>query len=79
MDSGETSTACQCGAMAERVISAPYVGVMNDPTVQAEALRKRSREHSIREAKANPERLAGQYGGRAKVQQPWNLRSRKSS
>lgn len=77
--SEQTQTECvECGATAERVISAPHVGVMNDPTVRGEALRKRSHEHSVRQAKQNPERLASKVGGEPRVQNPWNVRTRKS-
>lgn len=79
VDSGETQAECQCGEMADRVMSAPHVGVLNDPAAREAALRRRSHEHSMREAKKNPEQLASKFGARAKVQQPWNLRSRKSS
>jgi hypothetical protein len=68
-----------CGNRAERVMSAPHVGTMNDPNARAAALRKRSHEHTMKEARSNADRLAAQMGGsaRPRVQQPWNLRTQK--
>jgi putative FmdB family regulatory protein len=65
-----------CGKSCKRILSAPYIGSMNDPVKRAETLKKRSKEHSLKEAKANPEKIASQLGGKPKVQNLWNVRNR---
>jgi tRNA G26 N,N-dimethylase Trm1 len=65
-----------CGAVSNRMISAPYIGSMNDPVKRSETLKKRSKDHSLKEAKNNPEKLASQIGGKPKVQNSWNVRNR---
>jgi len=50
----------------------------NDPAVKAAALKKRSYDHSMADAKKNAEKIASQLGGVAKPQAKWNIRSTKS-
>lgn len=66
-----------CGEASERILSAARVGLYNDPSAQSAALRKRSYDHSMREAKKNAEQIASKMGGVAKAQSPWNIRSKK--
>jgi putative FmdB family regulatory protein len=69
-----------CGVEASRIVSAPHITVIGkDPARKAEALAKRSHEHTVREAQKNPEKIAKAYGGTPRAQQRWNLRSQKSS
>lgn len=73
----QTTELCpKCGSVSNRILSAPYIGSMNDPVKRAETLKKRSKDHSLKEAKDNPEKLASQIGGRPKVQNAWNVRNR---
>lgn len=61
----------KCGVPCELVLSAPRVGVYNDPAAKNAALKKRSHDHSMREMKREPEK----YGFKAGDKRPWNLRS----
>lgn len=76
---GEDTAECpECGANADRQMSAPRVGLYNDPNVRAAALRKRSEEHSLREAKKNVEEHAAKMGAKPAAQAKWNIRSQKN-
>lgn len=79
--SGAVEEACPaCGRQAPRVMSAPHVGVLlGDPVRTAAALKKRSHEHSVSQAKKNAEKIASSLGAVARAQNRWNLRSQKSS
>lgn len=80
VDRDDTTAECpECGDTADKVMSAPRIGRYNDPAVKSAALRKRSYEHSMREAAKEPERIAKKLGVEPKVQNRWNLRSTKSS
>ena len=72
LSSGEDrhATCPKCGMPTEAVLSAPRVGVYNDPAVRATALRKRSHNHTMSEMKREPER----YGFKAGDKRPWNIR-----
>jgi putative FmdB family regulatory protein len=70
-----SATCPSCGQAAERIISAPHIGVTNDPAKRAEILRKRSHEHTIKELKKEPER----HGFEAADRKPWNIRKPASS
>jgi len=78
----QTEPCPECGnPFASRQISAPRIGLYADgaSTVTREALKERSRAHSLAEAKKEPERIAGLAGGVAKAGPTWNQRSRKTS
>lgn len=78
VDSDATEETCpNCGAMASRTVSAVRVGAYNDPAAKSAALKKRSYEHSMKEAKKNADQIAAKMGGHAKAQAKWNLRSQK--
>jgi len=79
--SGTEEAQCpRCGSMAARALSAPNVWVIgNDPVRKSEALRKRSYDHSMKEARKNAENIASKMGGVARAQTPWNVRSQKSA
>ena len=66
-----------CGGPSKRRLSAVNLGFMNDQGRQKEALMKRSKEHTLKQMKRNPQRLADLTGGTPRAQTPWNLRSRK--
>jgi putative FmdB family regulatory protein len=70
----------KCGAESKQRVTAK-TGHLNNPGSPevAEALRKRSYDHSVREARRNPEKIASKLGGVPRSQQPWNLRNKKSS
>ncbi len=74
------STCLECNTEATPRVTAK-TGFLNDPGSQRtrNVLRKRSFDHSVKEAKRNPEKLAAQMGGRPRVQQAWNARPRKKS
>jgi hypothetical protein len=55
-------------------MSAPRVGLYNDPAKRSEILKTRSLEHSLKESRKNPEAIAKKLGGKPKVQTPWNIR-----
>jgi len=78
---GSTEEPCPlCGVNASRVLSAAHVGLIgSDPLRRAEALQKRSHDHSVGEAKKNPERLARAYGAKPKSQARWNIRGAQKS
>jgi putative FmdB family regulatory protein len=69
-----TADCPHCGKVGNRVMSAPRVGVYNDAAKRTEALKKRSMEHTAREAKSNQELLAKKLGGKPKAQAKWNIR-----
>jgi len=74
---GDEKIMCkECGGEADPVLSAPRIGLYNDPVARAAALRSRSYQHSVKEARANPEKLAKQMGGKPKSINPWNGRKR---
>ena len=77
--SGDTTEECQaCGSYAESaLLTPPRVGLYNDPSTRAEALKKRSREHSNEYARKNPEEIAAKMGAKPKSQNPWNIRNKK--
>jgi hypothetical protein len=52
---------------------------MNDPAAKRQALMRRSHEHTMREARSNPEKLADSLGGTPKAQAKWNVRSSKKA
>ncbi len=80
VSSGDFQAPCPvCGQQAERVLSAPRVGVYNDKARVAEALRQRSQDHSMREAKSNLEEHAAKLGGKPRAQAKWNIRSKRQS
>lgn len=72
----DSETCSKCGGKASRLMPAPKVGTMHDPLVKAEALKKRSFEHSVKEARKDPEKLASKLKAKPKVQNPWNLRKK---
>lgn len=43
-----------CGQPCEKILSAPFLGQMNDPQKRNEALRKRAHEHTLKEMKKDP-------------------------
>ena len=74
----ETIVPCKkCEAFSNRILSAPRVGLYNDPNRRAEELRDRATKHQQREAAKNPEMIAAKTGGKPKAQTPWNARSQK--
>ena len=78
-EKGEETEACpECGQDCQKVASAPSLGFMNDPSKRAAELKRRSKAHSIKEARANPEKLAKTMGGKPKAQAKWNIRSQKT-
>lgn len=57
VSSSDRFSACpDCGQPCEMVLSAPRLGVYNDPQIKAEALKKRSHDHTISELKKEPEK-----------------------
>ena len=66
---------CACGGVGRRLISA-RIGLLNDPNKRAESLKKRSKEHSVKQMRENPERLAKLTGAKPRSQNPWNVRNR---
>lgn len=60
-----------CGQPCEMIMSAPRIGVLQDPAAKKAALRKRSHDHTIREMKKEPEK----HGFQAADRRPWNIRS----
>lgn len=77
---GNTTTLCQeCGETAAVTVSAPSLGFMNDPNRRAAALKKRSEEHSVKQARANPEALAAKLKAKPRVQNAWNVRTPKKA
>lgn len=62
---------------AYKIMSSPRIMTSADPAVKAEMLRKRSHDHSVKEARKNAEHIASKLGGVAKPQAPWNLRKKK--
>lgn len=73
----QKTSECACGGTAERMFPAPELATLNDPVRRAEALKKRSLEHSVNTMKQNPEKLAAAHGGKPKAQNPWNAVHRK--
>lgn len=72
----EREACVACGKLADRTLSVPHIAVIgSDPVRQSDALKKRSFAHSVSEAKKNPDKLAGAYGGKPKSQTKWNIRS----
>lgn len=71
----QKSVFCSCGGVATRILSAK-IGLLNDPNKRAESLKKRSHEHSVKQMRENPERLARLTGGQPRSQTPWNIRKR---
>lgn len=63
-----------CSKNAVKVLSAPRVGLYNDPEKASAALKERSHKHSVQEARKNPERLAETVGGKPRAQNKWNVR-----
>lgn len=71
----------ECGQTAERIMSGPWVGRMNNPETQRAALEKRSYDHTIKESRSNADGLAAKMGGTAqpRAQQTWNIRTPKKA
>lgn len=63
----------ECTQPAERIISAPLIGKMNDPATRAATLRKRSHDHTMKNLSKEPEK----YGFQKDVHRRWNIRGRK--
>ena len=78
VDKDTESIICgDCDLPAKKAPSAPKLQtIINDPVRQSAALRKRSRDHSFKEAKRNQEQLASKLGGKPKSQTPWNIRNK---
>lgn len=74
----QTTICPACGGPSKRLLSAVTLGFMNDPQRKKEALIKRSREHSVKEMKRNPAKLADIHGGTPRAQNPWNIRKKSS-
>ncbi len=75
----DTEESCpDCGQLCARIMSAPRVGLYNNPAVRSQALKRRSERHSAAEAKRNPEALAAKMGGKPRAQTPWNIRNKGS-
>jgi hypothetical protein len=64
-----------CGTPTEMAVSAPRLTQYNDLGRQAEALRKRSHAHTMKELKKEPEK----HGFQAADKRPWNIRSQKKT
>jgi putative FmdB family regulatory protein len=80
VDPGQLTGICPaCQGLGERVMSAAHVGLLSgDPARTAESLKRRSHEHSLREARKNVDQFASRLGGTPKSQSKWNIRSSKS-
>jgi hypothetical protein len=74
VSSKQTAVLCACGSEAVFVLSAPRIGVYNDPGKRSAILKQRSQEHTVKELKKEPER----YGFAAGEKRPWNLRASKA-
>ncbi len=77
-----TTTACVVCTESDpekvtKQLSAPSIVTLNDHSQLRKTLARRSFENSVKEAKANPEKLARSLGGTPKVQNKWNLRDKK--
>lgn len=80
VDSDTVDVPCNvCAAPSEKVFGAPRIGLYSDPKSEAtrSALEKRSYQHSIAQARKNPERIASQVGAKPAAQSKWNLRTSK--
>lgn len=75
MDSSDDRIApCpRCGAPCEMAMSAPRLGVYNDPAARSAILKKRSHDDTMKQLKKEPEK----YGFQAADKRPWNIRSHK--
>ena len=83
VDSKERVAPCpECNTEAPQRVSATIatVGPPGSERFQ-EVMRKRSHDHSVKEAKKNVDQLASKFGSGAKprAQSKWNIRSHKKS
>ena len=73
-DTEETHYCSNCGETAEKIMSAPRIGLYeNNPELKAKVLKKRSADHTAKEVAREHEK----FGFKAAKSERWNLRNKK--